>query len=89
MSTKKGVENGKKKKNVETGLRVECSLHERESGETFIPVVYDNFLLLEGFCFAFADVDSVNRLQLQRPFAVMLTVLTDYNHRGVSNDSVS
>ena len=24
-------------------------LHEREGGETFIPVVYGNFLLLEGF----------------------------------------
>ena len=34
---------------METGIRVECSLHERESGETFIPVVGDNFLLLEGF----------------------------------------
>ena len=66
MSTK-WVENGKKKKNVETGLRVECSLHERESGETFIPVVYDNFLLLEGFVL----------------LLLMLTVSTDYNYRGL------
>ena len=48
-------------------------LHERGSGETFIPVVYDNFLLLEGFVL----------------LLLMLTVSTDYNHRGVSNDSVS
>ena len=72
MSTK-WVENGKKKKNVETGLRVECSLHERESGGTFIPVVYDNFLLLEGFVL----------------LLLVLTVSTDYNYRGVSTDSVS
>ena len=43
-------------------------------GWTFIPVVHDTFLLLEGFAFA---------------FAVMLTMSTDYNYRGVSNDSVS
>ena len=66
MSTK-WVENGKKKKNVETGLRAECSLHERGSGETFIPVVYDNFLLLEGFVL----------------LLLMLTVSTDYNYRGL------
>ena len=61
------MENGKKKKNVETGLRGECSLHERGSGETFIPVVYDNFLLLEGFVL----------------LLLMLTVSTDYNYRGL------
>ena len=43
-------------------------------GWTFIPVVHDSFLLLEGFAFA---------------FAVMLTMATDYNYRGVNNDSVS
>ena len=89
MTKRRGFKMVKRKRMWSTGLRGECSLHERGSGETFIPVVYDNFLLLEGFCFAFADVDSVNRLQLQRPFAVMLTVSTDYNYRGVSNDSVS
>ena len=52
---------------METGIRVECSLHERESGETFIPVVYDNFLLLEGFVL----------------LLLMLTVSTDYNYRGL------
>ena len=52
---------------METGIRVECSLHERESGETFIPVVYDNFLLLEGFVL----------------LLLMLTVSTDYNYSGL------
>ena len=42
-------------------------LHERGSGETFIPVVYDNFLLLEGFVL----------------LLLMLTVSTDYNYRGL------
>ena len=57
----------KRKRMWSTGLRGECSLHERGSGETFIPVVYDNFLLLEGFVL----------------LLLMLTVSTDYNYRGL------
>ena len=49
MTKRRGFKMVKRKRMWNTGLRGECSLHERGSGETFIPVVYDNFLLLEGF----------------------------------------
>ena len=49
MAKIRGFKMVKRKRMWNTGLRGECSLHERGSGETFIPVVYDNFLLLEGF----------------------------------------
>ena len=48
MTKRRGFKMVKRKRMWNTGLRGECSLHERGSGETFIPVVYDNFLLLEG-----------------------------------------
>ena len=67
MTTKRGLKMVKRKRMWNTGLRGECSLHERGSGETFIPVVYDNFLLLEGFVL----------------LLLMLTVSTDYNYRGL------
>ena len=70
----KWVENGKKKKG---GNRIKSWMFFTRKGKwgwTFIPVVHDTFLLLEGFAFA---------------FAVMLTMATDYNYRGVNNDSVS
>ena len=73
MSTKL-VGNNKKEK-VRTGLKAECPLLEKESGDghSFLWFMI-LFLLLEGFAFA---------------FAVMLTMATDYNYRGVNNDSVS
>ena len=49
MTKRRGFKMVKRKRMWNTGLRGECSLHERGSGETFIPVVYDNFLLLEDF----------------------------------------
>ena len=49
MTKRRGFKMVKRKRMWNTGLRGECSLHERGSGEAFIPVVYDNFLLLEGF----------------------------------------
>ena len=64
---KRGLRMVKRKRMWNTGLRGECSLHERGSGETFIPVVYDNFLLLEGFVL----------------LLLMLTVSTNYNYRGL------
>ena len=55
MTKRRGFKMVKRKRMWNTGLRGECFfLHERGGGETFIPVVYDNFLLLEGFCLAFA-----------------------------------
>ena len=48
MTKRRGFKMVKRKRMWNTGLRGECSLHERGSGETFITVVYDNFLLLEG-----------------------------------------
>ena len=67
MTRRRGFKMVKRKRMWNTGLRGECSLHERGSGETFIPVVYDNFLLLEGFVL----------------LLLMLTVSTDYNYRGL------
>ena len=67
MTGERGLKVVKRKRMWNTGLRGECSLHERGSGETFIPVVYDNFLLLEGFVL----------------LLLMLTVSTDYNYRGL------
>ena len=67
MTKRRGFKMVKRKRMWNTGLRGECSLHERGSGETFIPVVYDNFLLLEGFVL----------------LLLMLTVSTDYNYRGL------
>ena len=54
MTKRRGFKMVKRKRMWNTGLRGECFLHEREGGETFTPVVYGNFLLLEGFCLAFA-----------------------------------
>ena len=53
MTKRRGFKMVKRKRMWNTGLRGECFLHEREGGETFIPVVYGNFLLLEGFLFGF------------------------------------
>ena len=49
MTKRRGFKMVKRKRMWNTGLRGECFLHERGSGDTFIPVVYDNFLLLEDF----------------------------------------
>ena len=67
MTKRRGFKMVKRKRMWNTGLRGECSLHERGSGDTFIPVVYDNFLLLEGFVL----------------LLLMSTVSTDYNYRGL------
>ena len=64
MSTKL-VGNNKKEK-VKTGLKAECPLRDKESGDghSFLWFMI-LFLLLGGFCFCW-DVDNGNRLQLQR-----------------------
>ena len=50
MTKRRGFKMVKRKRMWNTGLRGECSFtRKRGSGETFIPVVYDNFLLLEDF----------------------------------------